>query len=207
MGGKVRASKAEAIIREQVDRLGRPSTELLNREIARFERKESYHKLLRNVLIALVMVVAIIFIATNLWFSVFLIDSSCMNPQLEVDDVVFALVTDNPEVLDIIAFTRDERLLVKRVIATAGDWVNVDTEGVVTVNGKVLVEPNAAEPNLGNGDVDYPYLVPSGTVFVLDDNRLVSEENRNEQIGPVSREQIIGKVVFRVWPLSRLGGV
>lgn len=194
-------------IREQVDRLGCPTIGMLDREIARHEKKESYRKLVRGAVIALITTAAVIILITNLWVPVLQIDGSSMNPLLVMDDVVLAVKTDNPEKNDIIAFTHNDKLHVKRVIATAGDWIDISADGVVSVNGEILDEPYVTELSLRDCDIDFPFQVPAETVFVMGDNRPVSMDSRDSQFGTVRREQIIGKVEFRVWPLSQIGSI
>ena len=194
-------------IREDVNRLGRPDTETLKREIARCERKESYKKLIRGMLAGLAFVTAVIIIITNLWLAVLQIDGSSMNPQLKMDEIVIAVRYDNPVRNDIIAFTHDDKTYIKRVIAVAGEIVNINGDGVVSVNGKALDESYVTQLSLGNCDIKFPYQVPAESVFVLGDNRPSSMDSRDSRIGPVSREQIIGKVKFSVWPLSQIGSV
>jgi signal peptidase I len=189
------------IVREQVDRLGRPSRELLRREIARRERMEAYLRLAGAALAGLVAVVGAIIIATNLWVTFFQIDGSSMNPLLQMDEVILAVNKDNPAKNDIIVFYYNNKLHVKRVIAAAGEMVDIDGSGIVTVNGRRLAEPYIAEPSLGSCDIVFPFQVPPETVFVLGDNRPASLDSRDSRFGPVPREQIVGKVVFRIWPL------
>ena len=188
-------------VREQVDRLGRPSMSLLKREIARRERMEAYLRLALGALAGLLAVTGAIIIVTNLWVTLLQVDGSSMNPLLQMDEVILAVNTDDPAKNDIIAFYHNNKLHVKRVIAAAGDLVDIDASGAVTVNGRRLAEPYVAEPSLGSCDIPFPFQVPDGTVFVLGDNRPASLDSRNSRFGPVPREQIVGRVVFRIWPL------
>jgi len=194
-------------IRAQVDALGRPTIEMLNREIAWHERKESYRRLARGVLLTLITSMAAIILATNLWVSVLQIDGSSMNPLLEMDEIVLAAKGNNPQKKDVIAFYHNNKLFIKRVIATAGDRVEIKSNGAVFVNGTSIDEPYVADPSLGHCDISFPYQVPAGTVFVLGDNRGASTDSRDSRFGPIPREQIAGKVVFRIWPLSRTGKI
>jgi len=195
------------IIREQVDRLGRPAVAMLNREIARLERHESYKKLLRGILVSIAAAAAIIILVTNLWAPVLQIGGSSMNPLLQMNEIVLAINNDNPAKNDVIAFYHQNKLHVKRVIATAGDSVSIDDYGIVSVNNSVLDEPYVSELSLGICDIEIPFWVPAGAVFVLGDNRPVSMDSRSSAFGPINRDQIIGKVIFSIWPLPRFGGV
>ena len=198
---------AEDIIREQVDRLGRPSMEMLEREIARQDRMESHKKLLRGALTAVLCAAAAIIIVTNLWIAVLQVDGSSMNPLLSISEVVVAIRADNPERGDVAAFSSDNKVYIKRVIATGGDTVEIGEDGLVSVNGEALYEPYVASPDIGDCDMEFPFQVPPGSFFVLGDNRPVSLDSRSQRLGPVGRDQIIGKVVFRVWPLPQIGGI
>jgi len=193
--------------REQVNRLGRPSIEMLDKEIARRERTDAYKRLLFISLMSIVTAAAVIILVTNLWVPVLRIEGSSMNPLLEMDEIVLAITGDNPERNDIIAFYHDDKLYIKRVVAISGDWINIDADGVVSVNNIILNEPYVTELALGSCNIEFPYMVHSGTVFVLGDNRSTAIDSRNSGFGTVSRERIVGKIIFRVWPLSRFGSV
>jgi len=198
---------SENRFREEVDRLGRPTIEMLNREIARQERKESYIRLICGALTSFIAAVAVIIIITNLWVAVLQIDGSSMNPLLQMDEIVLAVRTNLPATNDVIAFEHSGKVYIKRVIAMGGDTVDVREDGKVTVNGKTLDEPYVTELSLGSCDIDLPYQVPSETVFVLGDNRPLALDSRDSRFGIVGREQIIGKIKFRAFPLSRFGSV
>jgi len=195
------------VIRKQVDRLGRPSVGMIDREIGRLDRGESYRRLLRGVLASFLTVAAIIVLVTNLWATVLQVDGSSMNPLLHTGDIVLAVKGDHPAKNDVIAFYLNNKLQIKRVIAAAGDTVSIDGDGVVIVNGGKLNEPYVAGLSLGACDTEFPFQVPAGTFFVLGDNRAASMDSRDSQFGPVPKEQIIGKVIFSLWPLRGAGKV
>ena len=194
-------------IREQVDRLGRASIPMLDFEIERLERVESMKRLGRSLLTSLITVSAIIILITNLWVTVLQVDGSSMNPLLEMDEVVITIECDKPIRNDIIAFHQNNKLYIKRVIAVAGDRVAINSEGIVSVNGNTLNEPYVAQLSLGNSDIEFPYMVPAGTVFVLGDNRVISSDSRDSRFGTISMDQIIGEVAFTVWPPSHIAKV
>ena len=158
-------------------------------------------------MIGLFITTAAIIIVTNVWTAVLQIDGSSMNPLLQADEIVLVVRTDNPARNDIIAFYHNNKLHIKRVIALAGDLVDIDENGVVSINGETLEEPYVSELSRGNCDIEVPFMVPSGEVFVLGDNRPSSLDSRYSQFGTVNRDQIIGKVKLSLWPLSKMGSV
>ena len=194
-------------IREQLDTMGRPTLETLEREIARLERLERYRKWVKRILSALIIAAAVIVLIINLFITVLKIEGTSMTPVLEENDIVISVPVKNPEQEDIIAFYLNNKLLVKRVIAGPGDMVSINERGVVSVNGSVLNESYITQESLGSCDISFPYQVPAETVFVLGDNRPISQDSRLSQFGTVDIERIEGKVILRIWPLSRLNSI
>jgi len=197
----------DSVVREQVRRLGRPAVDMLEREIARHERIEAYRRLACGILLSLVVTAALIILVTNLWLGVYQIDGTSMDPLLEIGEIVLTVKDDSPARGDVIAFYSSSKLLIKRVIATGGDRVEIGGDGAVFVNGNAINEPYVAEKSLGTCDIEFPFQVPAGTVFVLGDNRAVSTDSRSRGFGPVSREQIVGRVVRVLWPLRKAAKV
>lgn len=132
---------------------------------------------------------------------------SSMTPTLSEGNIVISLKGSSFETGDIIAFYYNNKILIKRVIAQSGDWVDISDDGTVYVNDKKLDEPYLTEKALGECDLELPYQVPESKVFVMGDHRSVSVDSRSSTIGCVAEEQIVGKIVFRVWPIDTVGAV
>lgn len=180
-----------------------PTTKELETELKKEVFKFRYKSLLKSTVYALLIVIAISVIAATLFFPVLQIYGTSMAPALIEDDIVVSIKKSNFETGDIIAFYYNNRILVKRVIATSSDWVNIDEDGTVFINDKLLDEPYVKEKYLGESDIEYPYQVPEGSYFVLGDQRETSIDSRTSEIGSIKEEDIIGKVVFKVWPIKR----
>ena len=144
--------------------------------------------------------------ATRL-FVLIRINGNSMEPTLKDDEVVFILQTKEIEAGDVIGFYYGGRILLKRVVGCSGDQINIDADGSVYVNGEMLEEPYIAEKSLGKCELEFPYEVPEDMTFVLGDNRSVSIDSRIRSIGCVEKDQIVGKAVFRAWPISRMGRI
>lgn len=136
---------------------------------------------------------------------IFRIYGDTMSPNLKDGDIVVALKDDTAEPGDVAAIDFNSKILVRRIIAVGGDQVEIDEDGNVSVNGKALDEPYLKEKSLGECDISFPYGVPDGMLFVMGDNRNEAPDSRLEEIGCVSDDQICGKIVFCVWPLSDFG--
>ena len=184
-----------------------PSVELLETEIKRVKYRNRYRTVLRSTVFTLITVAAIAVLVATLWLPVLQIYGSSMTPTLQDGEIVFSVKTSDMEQGDIVAFYYNKKIMVKRVIASAGDWVNLDEDGKVYVNGETLYEPYLTEPAFGDADIELPYLVPDGKIFVMGDHRATSVDSRHSVVGCVAQEQIVGKIIFRIWPLDRLGGV
>lgn len=181
-----------------------PSIEQLKQEINREKNKRSYRAVVRSTVYALIIVAAIAVLVAVLYLPVLQIYGNSMTPTLRGGDIVLSVKTDRFKSGDIVAFYYNNKILVKRVIAGAGDWVDIDEEGNVYVNSKLLEEPYLSEKALGNCNIDLPYQVPDEKLFLMGDHRSVSMDSRNASIGCVSEEQIVGKLIFRVWPLQQM---
>lgn len=184
----------------------RPSVEQLEAELGRVKYRQRYRLVLKSTIYTLITVAAVAVLVATLWLPVLQIYGSSMTPTLQDGEVVFSVRTEQMHPGDIIAFYYNNKILVKRVIAGAGDWVDILEDGTVLVNDVVLEEPYLVEKSYGDADIALPYQVPDGRIFVMGDQRETSVDSRHEAVGCVAQEQIVGKIIFRIWPLERLGG-
>lgn len=182
-----------------------PSARQLEDELIRVKYSERYRKLLKNTIYSLLVVAAISVLIATLFMPVLEIYGNSMNPTLENQDIVISLKTTDLQRGDICCMYYNNHILVKRVIGVAGDIIVMDEDGNVFVNGTLLDEPYLIEKSLGECDIEFPFTVPEQTVFVLGDNRSTSVDSRNSLIGCIMVEEIVGKIVFRVWPLGDIG--
>ena len=132
---------------------------------------------------------------------------SSMTPTLEEGEIVVALKGSEFEHGDVMAFYYNNKILVKRIVGKPGEWINVDSRGIVYVNGEELDEPYLKERALGDCNIEFPYQVPEKRYFVMGDHRSTSMDSRNTAIGCIAEEQIVGKIIFRIWPLPVFGAV
>lgn len=184
-----------------------PTTEQIEKERARLRHKNRYSRTLRSTIAILVVVAAVAVLVATLWMPVLRIYGSSMAPTLNDGQIVISLKTTDFKTGDIAAFYYGNKLLIKRYIAGASDWVYIDEDGTVSVNSIELDEPYLAEKALGQTNIDMPYQVPDNRYFLMGDNRDASVDSRNTAVGCVSEEQIVGKVVFCIWPIDRFGPV
>lgn len=184
-----------------------PSVAQLESELQRERYRRNYSRVLRSTLFTLVSVAAVAILIAMLFMPVLQIYGSSMSPCLEDGEIVVTLKRSDFEQGDVISFYYNNKILVKRVIAFPGDWVNLDAEGNVSVNGQKLEEPYLADKAYGDVNIQLPYQVPEGKYFVMGDHRSTSADSRNTAVGCVAEEQIVGKMVLRVWPLSAFGPI
>ena len=186
----------------------RPSVDSIEAELKRVKYRQRYRIVLKSTIYTLITVAAVAVLVATLWLPVLQIYGSSMTPTLQDGEIVFSVKTADLEQGDIVAFYYNNKILVKRVIAGPGDWVDISPEtGDVFVNQVRLEEPYLEEKSFGDADIELPYQVPDGKVFVMGDHRSTSVDSRHLAVGCVAEEQIVGKIVFRVWPLDQVGGV
>lgn len=184
-----------------------PSEALLENEIRRERKRSKTRHVVRNLIFSLIVVAAIAVIIAMLVLPVQQVVGESMSQTLQNGDIVLAVKTTDLHTGDIVAFYYNNNVLIKRVIACAGDWVNITEDGVVSVNGILLDEPYVNELAFGDCDIELPYQVPENSFFVLGDHRATSIDSRNTTIGCIDKSLILGKLFFRVWPLSRFGTI
>ena len=184
-----------------------PTIQQLEAERNRLRSKNRYNRTLRSTVAILVVVAALAVLVATLWMPVLRIYGTSMSPTLTDGQVVITVKTGCFRSGDIAAFYHGNKLLIKRYIAGPGQWVDIDENGNVFVDGSLLDEPYLTDKAYGETNIDLPYQVPDDRYFLMGDNREVSVDSRNTTVGCVARDQIVGKVVFRIWPLKDFGPV
>lgn len=184
-----------------------PSVEQLSRELNRIQYKSRFRNIFKSTLYTLITVAAIAVLVATLWLPVLQIYGNSMTPTLHNGDILFTVKTSKLERGDIVAFYYNNKILVKRLICGPGDWFNMDQDGTIYVNSVKIEEPYIQEPAFGETNIQLPYQVPDEKVFVVGDHRSTSVDSRNTAVGCVSEEQIVGKIVFRIWPIRQFGPI
>lgn len=184
-----------------------PSVAQLEKELRREKHRRSYRSTLLSTISALVIVAAVAVLVSMLVLPVLQVVGESMTPSLYQGEIVVAPKGTTFQKGDVIAFYFNNKILIKRVIANAGEWVNIDEGGNVFINDVPLDEPYVDEKALGDCNITLPYQVPDGKIFVMGDHRATSSDSRNTAVGCVAQEQVVGRVMLRVWPLQKLGWV
>lgn len=184
-----------------------PERPVLEKVVQRHRYKRRYGIVLRSTVYALVVAAALAVLVATLWTPVLQIYGSSMTPTLSEGQFVLSLKGAKFQQGDLVSFYIGNKLLVKRVIAVPGDWVNISEDGTVYVNNNELIEPYIDEKAFGQCDLKLPYQVPESSYFLLGDHRETSVDSRSSAVGAVAHDQIVGKIVFCVWPLSEFGAV
>ena len=184
-----------------------PSLEQLTAELERENYKRRYNRVLRSTIYTLIVVAAVAVLVATIWMPVLQIYGASMTPTLNEGDIVVSVKGSDFAPGDLVAFYLGNKILVKRVIARPGEWVDIDKDGNVFVNNVPLNEPYLAGKAFGDCNIELPYQVPDGKFFVMGDHRSTSVDSRSTAVGCVAQEQIVGKILFRVWPLNCFGPV
>ena len=190
---------------ENTKKLDMPTTDQLQKEVDRVHYRRDFSRVMVNTIYSLVVVAAVAVLVAVLLLPILRIYGHSMNDTLDEGDIVVSLKGSDFKTGDIIAFYYNNKILIKRVIGKAGDWVDIDQDGNVYVNGEMVEEPYLEEKAFGECNIELPYQVPESKVFVMGDNRSVSVDSRNTAVGCVAEEQIVGKVVYRLWPFKDFG--
>ena len=183
----------------------RSSIEEAEAELKKEKYKRSHHGTLQRTIVTLLIVVAIAVTIAAVVMPVLQVSGTSMSQTLNDGDIVLTVNTKSFRTGDVIAFYYNNTILIKRVIASPGDWVNIDKSGNVFVNGEMLDEPYVEEKALGECNITMPYQVPDGKYFVMGDHRETSIDSRNKTIGCVGSDIVAGRILFRVWPLEKIG--
>ena len=185
----------------------RPTSSQIEAELNRAKYRTRYRSVLRSTIYTLVIVAAVAVLVATLWLPVLQIYGNSMTPTLMNGDIVVSMKSSDFQQGDVVAFYYNNKILVKRVIAGPGDWVDIQEDGTVFVNSHELAEPYLEGKAFGDCNIDLPYQVPDARLFVMGDQRGISVDSRNTAVGCIAEEQIVGKMVFRAWPLDSIGTI
>ncbi len=181
-----------------------PQLDVLKKELQRERYKRRFRRLLRSTINALIVVAAVAALVATLVLPVLEIAGTSQEPSLNDGDIVVMAKTDRLETGDLCAFYYSNKILIKRVIAVPGDYLWIEADGTVFLNGVMLDEPYVQQKSLGECDVEFPYQVPENAFFMMGDQRETSIDSRSSVIGCVATDHIIGKILCKVWPLAEL---
>lgn len=184
-----------------------PTTLQLKTELDRINHKKEFRKVFKGTIISLLAVAAISVLISVLFVPVLKVTGSSMEPTLADDQYVLCLNNQKYETGDVIAFYYNNKILLKRVVAGPGDIVDISDDGTVYVNGNIISEPYITDKSKGKCDIELPYQVPESKIFVMGDHRSESVDSRLEVIGCISKKDIVGKVIFRIYPLNEIGKI
>lgn len=184
-----------------------PTSEQVEKELGRVHFKQKYRRTLRSTIFALITAAATAVLVASLLLPVLRIYGSSMKPMFEEGQIVVAIKNNKMNTGDVVAFYYGNKVLLKRVIAGPGSWVDITEDGTVYVDGVEIDEPYIIEKSVGITDLEYPYQVPEDSWFLMGDNRATSVDSRSSTVGCVSEDSIIGKVIFRIWPFDVFGTI
>ncbi len=184
-----------------------PSMEQVEAERLRLRQGRRFWRVLGSTVSILLVVAAVAVLLVTLFLPVLQVAGNSMEPTLKDGDVIVLVNTKDFDTGDLCAVRVSGNILLKRMIAGPGDWINIDSEGNVYVNGALIDEPYVTDKAQGVTDLNYPYQVPDNSIFVMGDHRSVSIDSRSSEVGCIPFDQVIGRVVIRIWPLSRISWV
>ena len=185
----------------------KPKVEQLEAELERVNRRTRFHRIVKNTLYTLTVVASCAVLVAILFLPVLRIHGSSMTPTFHEGEIVVSVKNDDVKPGDIVGVYFGSKVLVKRVIAVEYQWVNIDKDGNVYIDGELLDEPYITEKAFGECNIDLPYQVADNSIFVMGDHRATSIDSRNTSVGSINLENVVGKIVFRVWPMEGVGFV
>ena len=191
-------------MRKKEKEISLPTKEQVEAERKRYRRQKAYNKALGGTVYVLTIVAAVAVLIATLILPVLQIEGTSMEPTLHNGDIVLLMKTTRFERGDLCGFTWNNKLLIKRVIGVPGDWIEIDIDGTIYLNGEQLEEPYVTNKAFGECDLEFPFQVPQEQYFVVGDMRESSIDSRNTLIGCIPKDQIVGKVFFRVWPFKSI---
>lgn len=192
------------MLRKNKKEVSLPTKKQIETERKRYRRQKAYNKALGGTVYVLTIVAAVAVLIATLILPVLQIEGTSMEPTLHNGDIVLLMKTTHFDYGDLCGFTWNNKLLIKRVIGLPGDWIEIDTDGIVYLNGEKLNEPYVQQHSFGECDLEFPFQVPQEQYFVIGDMRESSIDSRNTLIGCIPKDQIVGKVFFRVWPFKSI---
>ena len=193
--------------RRSIDELLTVSAEQWESTLNKQRYRKNFASTMKNTVYALITVAAIAVLVAVLLLPVLRIYGTSMSPTLDEGNYVLSVKGSNFETGDVIAFYYNNKILIKRVIAQPGEWVDIAEDGTVYVNNVKIDEPYVTDLAFGECDIELPYQVPESRIFVMGDHRDVSVDSRSTTIGCVAEEQIVDKIVFCIWPYEDFGAV
>lgn len=202
-----RQRTVRARLMESKKKMDLPTAEQLEQELKRLKYRHSFAVTLRSTVASLIVVAAIAVMISTMIMPVLRVTGTSMTPTLQNDQVIICNKLAECQKGDVVAFYYNNKVLIKRVIGVAGDVIDISGDGVVSVNGEPLDEPYVSELALGECDIELPYQVPDNRIFVMGDHRSVSIDSRSSSVGCVAIENVIGKVLLRVYPIDSFGKI
>lgn len=193
-----------AMLHRKKKEVSLPTKKQVETERKRYRRQKAYNKALGGTVYVLTIVAAVAVLIATLVLPVLQIEGTSMEPTLHNGDIVLLMKTTRFERGDLCGFTWNNKLLIKRVVGVPGDWIEIDTDGTVYLNGEKLDEPYVEKKAFGECDLEFPFQVPAEQYFVIGDMRESSIDSRNTLIGCIPKDQIVGKVFFRIWPFKAI---
>jgi signal peptidase I len=179
-----------------------PTSSQVLTELKRERNKIRFRRILKSTVYALVIVAAVAALIATLVLPVLQISGTSMEPTLNNGEIVVLIKTDKLSRGDLCGFAYSNKILIKRVIGLPGDTIFIDEEGTVYINGYALTEPYLTETAFGECDIEFPYTVPEEEYFLMGDQRSTSIDSRSTVIGCIPKDQVIGKLFFKIWPLE-----